>query len=365
MRLSLLLEAVKEYKYTGNPDPDITGLNYDSRKIRPGELFVAVKGNTLDGHKFIQKAIDNGAKAVLVEEGVIPPPDISVIKVSDTRREMSRLAARFYEYPFNSMNVTGVTGTSGKTTVTYMIESILVAAGEKPGVIGTVNTRFMDRITPSSVTTPESLDLMRIARDMADRGVESLVMEVSSHAIHQKRTNDLPFRTVVFTNLSRDHLDYHATLEDYFETKSRLFKNLPMMVNGKKSCAVINMDDPKGRELCKLTKAFILTYGLNGAWDIRAENIRADLNGLSAELITPYGSTALRSPLLGEINIYNILAAAGAALASGVSPDKISEGIASLMSVPGRLERVPNRAGLSIIVDYSHKPDALLKVLTS
>jgi UDP-N-acetylmuramoyl-L-alanyl-D-glutamate--2,6-diaminopimelate ligase len=365
MRLSYLLEAIKGYKLAGNPDPDITGLSYDSRKIKSGWLFVAIKGNALDGHLFIKTAIDNGASAVLVENDVSLPPEIAVIKVSDTRRELSRLAERFYGYPFREMDVTGVTGTSGKTTVTYMIESMLSAAGKKTGVIGTVNNRFMGSVTPSSVTTPESLDLMCIASEMANEGVTNLVLEASSHALHQKRTIDLPFRVAVFTNLSRDHLDYHDSLESYFEAKSELFKNLPLMVNDKKSCAVINMDDPRGIKLCGLTKASVLTYGLNGNWDIRAEKIKADMNGLSAELITPLGSIEIKSPLLGEVNIYNILAATGAALASGVTLEKIKEGIADLRRVPGRLERVPNRAGLYIIVDYSHKPDALSKALNN
>jgi UDP-N-acetylmuramoyl-L-alanyl-D-glutamate--2,6-diaminopimelate ligase len=365
MKLSALLEAIKDYKLVGNTDPDITGLNCDSRKIKDGNLFVAIKGNALDGHSFIKTAVEKGAKAVLVEEETILPPDISVIKVADTRRDLSRLAARFYDYPFNNMDVIGVTGTSGKTTVTYIIESILIAAGKNTGVIGTVNNRYMGRVTPSSVTTPESLDLMCAAREMANSGVTSLVMEVSSHAIHQNRTIDLPFRTAVFTNLSRDHLDYHKTLDEYFKAKSALFRNLPLMINGKKCCAVINMDDPHGKELCGLTEAFIMTYGLKGAWDIRANNIKTDMNGVSAELITPYGNTVIKSPLLGEINIYNILAATGAALASGVTLDKIKEGIANLKIVPGRLEMVSNKAAFSIIVDYSHKPDALLKALNT
>ncbi len=365
MKLSALLEAIKDYNLVGNPDPDITGLNYDSRKIKEGNLFVAVRGNALDGHDFIQKAIEKGAKAVFAERDVVLPASISLIKVADSRRELSRLAARFYASPFKDMDVIGVTGTSGKTTITYIIESILLASGRNTGVIGTVNSRFADRVTPSTVTTPESVDLMYTAREMADKGVTSLVMEVSSHAIHQNRTIDIPIRVAVFTNLSRDHLDYHKTIESYFEAKSGLFKNLPVIVGGKKCCAVINMDDPRGKELSALTEAAIMTYGLKGDRDIRAENIRSDMNGLSAELITPCGNIAIKSSLIGEINIYNIMAAAGATLASGVTLEKIKEGIANLKIVPGRLERVSNRAGLSIIVDYSHKPDALSKALNA
>ncbi len=361
MKLSLLLEALNKHKLTGNPDQEITGLNYDSRKIKSGNLFVAIKGNLLNGHDYLATAIEKGAKAVMVEEESSLPSDISIIKVSDSRRELSRLAARFYNYPFRDMDIIGVTGTNGKTTVTYIMESILTAAGKKTGVIGTVNNRFSDKIKSSSVTTPESLDLMCIAREMADEGVTNLIMEVSSHAIHQKRTIDLPFRIAIFTNLSRDHLDYHQTMDSYFEAKSELFRNLPMIVHGEKSFAVINMDDPRGEALCEMISANVMTYGLKGNRDITASNIKADMEGLSAVIHTPEGSIKIKSPLIGEVNIYNILASAGASLASGIALDKIAEGIANLKNVPGRLELVPNKAGLSIIVDYSHTPDALLK----
>ena len=361
MKLSVLLKALESCELVGNPDQDITGLNYDSRKIKNGDLFVAIKGNALNGHKYLESAVEKGAKAVLVEEDISLNPDISVIKVSNSRRALSRLAARFYNYPFENMDVIGVTGTNGKTTITYILESILSAAGKKTGVVGTVNSRFSDRKKPSSVTTPESLDLMYTAREMADEGVTDFVMEISSHAIDQKRTIDLPVRIAIFTNLSRDHLDYHKTMDAYFQAKSGLFQNLPLTVKGKKSFAVINMDDPRGEELCRLTRAEVLTYGLNGDLDLTAKDVKADLNGVRANLITPEGRVEIKSSLLGEVNIYNILAAAGAAQASGIGLDRIAEGINSLKNVPGRLEKVPNDAGLSIIVDYSHTPDALLK----
>ena len=361
MKLSVLLEALEDYELGGDTDQDITGLNYDSRKIKNGNLFVAIKGNALNGHDFLPDAIDKGAGAVMVEDDMDLSPDLAIIKVLDSRRSLSKLSDRFYNYPFKDMDVIGVTGTNGKTTITYIIESILLTSGKKSGVIGTVNSRFSARIKPSSVTTPESLDLMRTAREMADEGVTNLVMEVSSHAIHQKRTIDLPFRIAIFTNLSRDHLDYHTTMDSYFEAKSELFRDLPVTVHGQKSFAVINMDDPRGRELAGLTKADILSYGLQDDRDITAENIKADMNGLSARLVTPEGRIEIESPLIGEINIYNILASAGAALASGITLDKIAEGIYNLKNVPGRLEKVPNDAGLSIVVDYSHTPDALLK----
>ena len=361
MKLSVLLKALEDYELAGNPDQDITGLNYDSRKVENGDLFVAIKGNALNGHDFLKSAIEKGAKAVLVEDDSGLPRDISVIKVCNSRRALSKLADRFYNHPFKDMDVTGVTGTNGKTTITYILESILSAAGKKTGVIGTINSRFADKVKPSSVTTPESLDLMHTAREMADAGVTNLVMEVSSHAIHQKRIIDLPFRIAIFTNLTRDHLDYHKTMDSYFEAKSGLFRNLPETVHGEKGFAIINTDDPRGTELSRLTKAKVLSYGLNGETDIRAEDVKADMDGLTARLVTPQGNIDIESPLIGKINIYNILAAAGAALASGIDLKKIAEGINRLKNVPGRLERVPNVAGFSIVVDYSHTPDALLK----
>jgi UDP-N-acetylmuramoyl-L-alanyl-D-glutamate--2,6-diaminopimelate ligase len=361
MKLSVLLEALEDYELEGNPDQDITGLNYDSRKVKNGDLFAAIKGNALNGHDYLASAIEKGARAVLIEEDSNLPSDVSVIKVLNSRRELSRLAARFYNYPFRDMDVIGVTGTNGKTTITYILESILSAAGRKTGVIGTVNSRFADSTKPSSVTTPESLDLMCTAREMADEGVTNLVMEASSHAIHQKRAIDLPFRIAVFTNLSRDHLDYHNNMDSYFDAKSELFRNLPVTVRGEKSFAVINMDDPRGRGLSGLTEAAVMSYGLKGNLDIRAENIKADMDGLSASIITPEGRMEIHSLLIGEVNIYNIMASVGAALASGINPGKIVEGINNLRNVPGRLERVLNNAGLSIVVDYSHTPDALLK----
>lgn len=362
MRLDRLCEILKNYELDGNPGIEISGLNYDSRKVSAGDLFVAIRGTSQNGYDYIPQAVENGAVAVLADGFDDSIGLISKIKVSDPRRALSKLAAHFYDFPFREMDITGVTGTNGKTTICYILESILLAAGKRTGVIGTINSRFSGNIYPSSVTTPESLDLIRIARDMADEGITNLVMEVSSHALDQKRTVDCPFRVAIFTNLSRDHLDYHKGMEEYFQAKSILFRDLPKMVNGKRTCAVINIDDQKGGELAGMVgNADILTYGLKGDPDITAESVTASVDGLKARLITPAGSFSIRSPLIGHINIYNIMAAAGAAIVSDIGEDMITEGIARLKNVPGRLEPVTNRAGISIIVDYSHTPDALLK----
>lgn len=360
MKLANLLKALDEYELDGNPELVITGLNYDSRKVEKGNIFIAIRGHSHNGYDYLQDAVKNGAIAVVAEKAD-DSRVISKIWVSNPRKALSKLAACYYDYPFNGMDLIGITGTNGKTTTSYLLESILAAAGKKTGVIGTINSRFAGFESPSTVTTPESLDLTRLARKMSDNGVTNLIMEVSSHALDQKRTSECPFRVCIFTNLSRDHLDYHRDMEEYFAVKSLLFRDLSETVHGSRSCAVINMDDPRGKDMVKLVKGDVLTYGLEGEWDIRAESIKADIKGISANLITPFGAADIRSSLIGEINIYNILAAAGAALASGVDLESIEKGVANLKNVPGRLEPVNNMAEIPVIVDYSHTPDALLK----
>ena len=360
MKLANLLKALDEYELDGNPELEITGLHYDSRKIEKDNLFIAIRGHSLNGYDYLLDALEKGATAVVAEKEE-DSRNITKIWVPNPRSALSKLAACFYDHPFNGMDVIGITGTNGKTTTSYLLESILTAAGRKTGVIGTINSRYADRVIPSAVTTPESLDLMRLAKEMSDNGVTNLIMEVSSHALDQKRTRECPFRICVFTNLSRDHLDYHSSMDSYFETKSLLFRDLDERVNGSRTCAVINMDDPRGAKLADSVKGDVLTYGLEGQWDVRAESVEAGMNGLSGKLVTPSGTADILSPLIGEINIYNILAASGAALASGIDLESIEKGVAGLRNVPGRLEPVNNVSGISIIVDYSHTPDALLK----
>lgn len=363
MKLGQLLEGIANYDLEGDMDLEIDGLNYDSRKIKKKDLFVAIRGHTLDGHNYIDDAIRNGASALVAEEFKDHNGEVSKVRVSDSREALSKLSARFYENPWEGMSVIGITGTNGKTTTSYILESILSNAGAIPGVIGTINSRFKGRIFPSPVTTPESLDLMRIMREMADGGVTHVVMEVSSHALDQKRTDDCPFRTALFTNFSRDHLDYHNSMEEYFRAKSLLFRGLDRGGDDRESTAVINMDDPRGKELASIGNGTLLTYGLSGERDVRANNISADRNGLRARLITPKGEIEIKSSLIGPVNIYNILAAAAASISLGIDLSAIAEGIEKLNKVPGRLELVENPKGLTVVVDYAHTPDALLKAL--
>jgi len=361
MKLGRILEGLDYDEILGKPDRDIVGVAYDSRLVGPGFLFVALRGHREDGHRYIRNAVKRGASAVVAEDIEGLPEGVAGVRVPDSRRALSKIALRFYENPFEGLTVIGVTGTNGKTTTTYLLESVLESAGARPGVLGTVNYRYGGKRFPAPVTTPESLDIMRFAREMADEGVTHVIMEVSSHALDQGRTRDCPFKVAVFTNLSRDHLDYHQSMEGYFKAKSCLFCDLPGKGSG--ATAVINLDDPRGVDLLSMTRAAVLTYGFNERCDVRVESVHTDRAGLSLRLVTPAGEGEIRSPLLGDFNVYNIMAASAAALALGVSLESVVEGVEALKTVPGRLEPVPNSSGLVIVVDYAHTPDALTKSL--
>jgi len=363
MKLGQILKGMTEYDLIGDPEREIEGLAYDSRQVKPGYMFVALRGNRLDGHHFLERAVENGAVALVAEEFKTLDRAVERVRVPDARRALSRLAVQFYDRPFKGLNLIGITGTNGKTTTSYLLEAILTASGARPGVLGTINYRFSGKHYPAPVTTPESLDLMHLMRQMADGGATDVIMEVSSHALDQKRTADCPFRVAIFTNISRDHLDYHKSMEAYFRAKSRLFEGLEKGRSGKGPHAIINIDDPKGKDLAALTHAKVLTYGLEKGGDVRAVSITAEPAGIRARLITPVGEQRIRSPLMGEFNVYNIMAAAGGAISLGIPLDQVAQGIEQLKVVPGRLEPVENRRGIIVVVDYAHTPDALLKTI--
>ncbi len=365
MQLNYLLEAIQFHNFKSGNNPEVKGIAYDSRAVKPGYLFVALKGSVQDGHNYLEDAFQNGAVALVGENFNGIDREIAMIQVRDSRAALSKLAARFYDYPFNDMNIIGITGTNGKTTISYILESILLAANSTPGVLGTINYRLPGQVWKASVTTPESLDLMRILRKMADGGVTDVGMEVSSHALAQGRVADCPFQIAVFTNISRDHLDYHKSMKEYFNAKSLLFRALGKEGSGLPSRAVINIDDPKGEELIELTNAPVITYGLSKKCDVRAEHVHATKAGITANIVTPSGKTDIRSSLIGGFNIYNILAASAASLCLDIDLDVIKSGIARLKGVPGRLELMKNVGSRTVIIDYAHTPDALLNVLKS
>ena len=366
MRLGSLLNALAVREVMDFKDPWINAIHYDSRRVKPGGLFVAIQGLQADGHAYIDDAVQRGALAVVTEKGWSGPPSVSVVKVDNARRALAALSAAFYQDPSHELFVIGITGTNGKTTTAYLVEAILSAAGFNVGVIGTINYRFGGQTWPSPVTTPESLDLMQILRQMVDKDITHVVIEVSSHALDLDRVAFCEFDVGVFTNLSRDHLDYHGDMETYWQCKKRLcLEGLRHRSKRAKPAAVINWDDNKGRELASEVSAPCLRVGLSEGCEIRAEGIHDGIGGTSGRVKTPGGYFDFTSHLVGRHNVYNILAATGVGTAMGLPVSTVKKGIEALVGVPGRLEPVVNPLGFSIFVDYAHTPDALENVLTA
>lgn len=365
VRFSELLQTIgAPVRVAGNTDVEIRGLFYDSRAVEPGGLFFALRGVAVDGHAFLSRAVAAGAVAVVVENDSDLPPGVAAATVPDARLAMARMAARFYGEPTADIPLVGITGTNGKTTTTYLLESMFAKAGIPPAVLGTINYRLGENRIESSHTTPESVDLQKILRQLVDLGARGIVMEVSSHALEQKRVDGCRFDVGVFTNLTRDHLDYHGDMESYLASKQRLFAELLLPDDGKPTRhAVINLDDPAGPGLARAAACPVLTYGLGPGADISARDVVFSTDGISGILCTPGGETPFASRLLGRFNLYNILSAAGAAYALGFSLETIRRGIEEHDTVAGRLERVENDRGITVLVDYAHTGDALENVL--
>jgi len=357
MNLAQLLHGAEVLAQSGNSS--ISGLEYDSRRIRPGDAFVAMRGETSDGSKFIDKAIAAGAVAVVTDSATEQPRDgIAWVQVPHGRRALARLSANFYKRPAERLALTGMTGTNGKSTTAFLLEAILSAANRKSALIGTIEYHVAGKVLPAPHTTPEALDLNRILAEAFGNGATEAVMEVSSHALAQQRVYGIPFDVAVFTNLTRDHLDYHHNMEEYFAAKQILFEGCgtdPPRV------AVVNADDEYGHKLVKVTKkrgSQVLTYGLKSG-DLHADKVDITPRGTRFDLMTPEDVVPVFSPLIGKVNVFNILAAAGAAYARACKPDSIASGIASLSSVPGRFERVDCKQPFTVVVDYAHTDDAL------
>lgn len=362
MELNKLLEGVEVRRIVGETRKEIQGIAYHSKEVRPGFLFAALRGFETDGHHFIDDAIERGAEAILLEEG----PEVkgkTLIFVPNSRQALARVSKTFYGNPSSQISLVGVTGTNGKTTTTFLLESILNQGGFSVGVIGTINYRYRQKVLPASNTTPESLDLQRILREMLEEGVSHVVMEVSSHGLDLGRILGCEFDGAVFTNFTSDHLDYHQTLERYFESKRKLFSQYLMNSQKKGRFAVTNGDDPRGEDIVREIDLPILRYGLESTCDVSAKEIRLSFEGISCQINTPKGGFSIRSKLTGRFNLYNILAAVATGVGLGLSPEVLKAGVERIEGVSGRFEKVENQKGIYVIVDYAHTHDALERVL--
>jgi UDP-N-acetylmuramoyl-L-alanyl-D-glutamate--2,6-diaminopimelate ligase len=350
-----LLEGVEASAQSGNPE--ITGIEYDSRRVKPGNVFVAMRGESSDGNRFVQQAIAAGAVAIVTDSDETTHT-VAWAKVPHGRRALAGLSANYYGRPAEKLAVTGITGTNGKSTTAFVLESIFKAANRKTALIGTIEYHVADKVLPALHTTPEPLELQKLFADAVNNEVTEVAMEVSSHALAQQRTFDIPFDVAVFTNLTRDHLDYHNSMEEYFAAKRLLFTCTKA---GSPRVAVINGDDQSGQALLKFCKdqgTTVLNYGL-AKGNVHASNIEISAVSTSFDLVTPHGKVNIKSRLIGRVNVYNILAASAAAWSRDCSAVAIATGVAALARVPGRFERVDCGQPFTVVVDYAHTDDAL------
>lgn len=367
MKLHQLMDGIRPLSVAGTGDPEIKSIVYDSRQAKDGALFVALPGSQQDGNRFIQDAVDRGAAAIVTDRATaLARPHLVSVQVDDPRRVMAELACAFYDRPADKLQVVGITGTNGKTTTAFMVRDVLAAADRPCGLIGTVEYRIGERVIPATRTTPESPDMQHLLAQMAQIGCRAAVMEVSSHALDQKRVWGIAFDVAVFTNLTHDHLDYHGTLERYFEAKWALFAGLRRGV--KQPVAVINADDRWGRELLARRAdmaAEVITYGYAEDAMVRPSSVAVAVGGSRVTVRSPWGEAELALQLQGRYNVSNALAAFAAAGALGVAPAVAVRALSALSAVPGRLEAIPTQRGFQVFVDYAHTEDALQNVLTT
>ena len=357
MTFQHLLDGAEFLSQTGNPD--VTSVEYDSRRVKPGSLFVAMRGESSDGNRFIDQAIQAGAVAIITDS----PKEqsrkgVAWALVPHGRRALARISQNFYKRPAERIAVTGITGTNGKSTTAFLIESIFGAADRKSALIGTIEYHVAGKIYPAPHTTPEALELARLFNEALGEGATEVVMEVSSHALAQQRVFGIPFDVAVFTNLTRDHLDYHKTMDEYFKAKRILFEGCG---TEPPRAVVTNLDDEYGVQLAKFSgkrSSVVLTYGWDRG-DFHAEKPEITSRGTRFEMITPNEKLSIFSPLIGRVNVYNILAAAAASFARGCKGDAIARGVASLTHVPGRFQRIDCGQPFTVVVDYAHTDDAL------
>lgn len=357
VKLKQIMEGINYLIIKGKDDTDISKIEYDSRNIMSGDIFFCIEGYETDGHKYALSAVSNGACAIVCQKYIDISADCTVIKVEDTRMALAQAAANFYGHPAQKMKIIGVTGTNGKTTTTFMIKSILEKAGYKVGLIGTIANYIGESKMPAHRTTPESLELHKLFKEMTENNVDYCVMEVSSHSLSLKRVYGINFSQAIFTNLTQDHLDFYKTFENYYNAKLILFKN---SMN-----SIINIDDEYGKRVFSDISGNKITYSLIGKSDVKADNINMHSRGIGFDIYykNMHGRINLNIP--GKYNVYNALGSAAACLNEGISLETVTEGLQGLKCVPGRCEIVSSgyNLGYEIIVDYAHTPDSLLNIL--
>ena len=353
---------------SAGPNPRLSGVEYDSRRVTPGSLFVAFRGGTTDGNRYISQAIAQGARAIATDsaEGfaaTLQHPDVAAVQVVHGRRALAAIAANFFQHPEAELALSGVTGTNGKTTTAFLLEAMLCHQGRISILVGTIEYHAAGRVFAAPHTTPESRDLFALFREGVNGGATEAVMEVSSHALDQQRVAGLHFDVAIFTNLTRDHLDYHASMENYFAAKRKLFDGSgapPPRV------AILNREDPYGAQLVEVARAAgserVLTYGIDQG-DFRVQSLEMEASGMRFTMVTPYGDMPINTRLTGKVNVYNLLAAAAGALARGLTMEEVAQGASALDFVPGRFQSVDAGQNFAVIVDYAHTDDALRNII--
>lgn len=363
MKLSQLLSILPFYQTKSAIDQiTIKNLRVDSREVTDGDLFICIKGFTVDGHDYAEQAVKKGASAIIAEYPL--DVDVPVVIVDHTDRALSLLATKFYDFPTDKMHLIGVTGTNGKTTTTYILEKIFQTYEKKTGVIGTIQMKIGDEQFPIINTTPDAYELQKSFQQMVKKDVDVAIMEVSSHALDLGRVHGSNFDCAIYTNLSQDHLDYHESMDNYLQAKTLLFSQLGNAYDEHEpKFAIVNVDDPYSKQIIKSSAQPIITYGIQENAMVCAKNIRLNTAHTSFDLHTFKGSVSIRSHLIGNFNVYNMLAAVCAALAYNIPLETIKSALESLTGISGRFEQINEGQKYTVIVDYAHTPDSLENVL--
>jgi len=362
MKLKDIISGLKEAKVIGDINIDISQVAYDSRSAGKNSVFVAVQGFKTDGAMYADEAIENGSVAVVLENGADLKPNITKIIVPNARIALAEISAAFYDHPARSLKMIGITGTNGKTTISYLVEAILKKAGYKVGVIGTVEARIDGKSIPTKLTTPESPELQEFLSEMLKQGVTHVAMEVSSHSLELYRTQGCEFDVAIYTNLTHDHLDFHGNMQDYFKAKLKLFEKLGKG-HKKEVTGIINVDDPYGKRIMTYIDGNILTYGAVNNANMRALNVQMDIEKMRFDIETFDGKFKVTTNLIGAYNAYNIMAAMLCGKVFGIPFDMMKNAVEELKNIPGRFERVEAGQKFPVIVDFAHSPDSLTKLL--